>query len=223
MFEEGQGNKGLRKWQCFCCGVQYDTYEEFKQHILDDHEEGREFIVCPACDAPVRDMRTHFKVKHPARPIPTNVQLRTAIWRDFSSTGKKKKTKKPSFREGNFVSQKMNGAELHYRSGYECEVYELLDMDKDVAAFYAEPFKVPYCYKGEWCDYVPDLRIQYLDGRVEIWEIKPANQTGYEKNKAKWSAMNEHAKHHGWQFTVITEVGIGKLKSKVKSQQIEHS
>ena len=49
---------------------------------------------------------------------------------------------------------------------------------------------------------------------MDIWEIKPANQTHYEQNKAKWSAMNEHVKKHGWRFTVITEVGIDKLKTK---------
>lgn len=217
MFEEGHGDKGKRKWQCFVCGVQHDNFEDFSKHITDEHDEGREFLKCPACNCPVRDIRAHYKAKHPARPIPSGVQLRTAIWRDFSSTGKKR-SKKPSFREGNFISNKMNGASLHYRSGYECEVYELLEMDKEVTAYYAEPFKVPYCYKGEWCDYIPDLRIQFADGRVEIWEIKPANQTGYEKNRAKWTAMNEYAKNYGWDFTVITEVGIGKLKSKVKGQ-----
>ena len=75
-----------------------------------------------------------------------------------------------------------------------------------------------YFYKGKWHQYIPDLRINYIDETVDIWEIKPANQTHYEQTKAKWSAMNEHVKKHGWRFTVITEVGIDKLKTKVKKQ-----
>lgn len=219
-FDEGITSKGKRSWQCFICGVQHEDYEIYSKHIKDEHEEGREYISCPACDAPVRDMRAHYNMKHPARPLPTNVQLRAAVWKDFTTQGKKTKSKKPGFREGNFVSQKMNGAEIHYRSGKECEIYELLEMDKDVVAYYAEPFKVPYCHNGEWHNYIPDIKLQYADGRVEIWEFKPANQTGYQKNKAKWAAMNEYAKVMGWDFTVITEVGIGKLKSRVKNQQL---
>ncbi len=101
-----------RVWQCFCCGVQHPDYEIYRKHIIDEHDEGREYLLCPACEAPVRDMRAHYNAKHPARPIPTDIQLRTAVWHDFTTQGKKTKTKKPSFREGNFVSHKMNEIEI---------------------------------------------------------------------------------------------------------------
>ena len=216
LFEDA-GLQGKRKWQCFVCGKQYNDFESYKEHIIDKHEEGREFITCPTCNTPVRDVRAHFRAKHPKRQMPSNCQMKVAIWQDFSHSGRKKR-KKPSFREGFFVSNKMSGAELHYRSGYECDVYECLENDLDVHAYYVEPFKIPYFYKGKWHQYIPDLRIIYIDETVDICEIKPANQTHYEQNKAKWSAMNEHVKKHGWRFTVITEVGIDKLKTKVKKQ-----
>ena len=217
LFEDA-GIRGKRKWQCFVCGKQYKNFETYKEHIIDKHEEGREFIICPTCGAPVRDVRAHFRAKHPKRTIPKNCQMKVTVWQDFSPSGVKRKSKKPNFREGFFISNKMNGAELHYRSGYECDVYECLEVDLDVHAYYVEPFKIPYYYKGKWHKYIPDLRVNYIDETVDIWEIKPANQTQYEKNKAKWAAMNEYATKHGWRFTVITEVGIGKLKSKIKKQ-----
>jgi hypothetical protein len=31
--------------------------------------------------------------------------------------------------------------------------------------------------------------------------------------------MNEYAKNMGWNFTVITEVGIDKLRTKIKQQK----
>jgi len=31
--------------------------------------------------------------------------------------------------------------------------------------------------------------------------------------------MNDHALNHGWQFSVQTEVGLGKLRAKIKKQQ----
>jgi hypothetical protein len=215
-FDQEDNNSSARKWQCFVCGKQFELYEEFTAHIIEAHDEGREYICCPACNAPVRDMRFHYKAKHPNRLIPKNTQLRVTVWNDFKKG--KKKTRKPKTREGFFASNKM-GVPIHYRSGYECDVYELLEEDRDIAAYYAEPFKVPYCYKGEWHDYLPDIKLQYMDGTVDIWEIKPATQTSYGKNKAKWAAMNEYAKNMGWNFTVITEVGIDKLRTKIKQQK----
>lgn len=220
LYFEDAGNSGKRMWQCFVCGRKYDDFLVYKTHITDNHEEGREFVTCPDCSTPVRDLIMHYKAKHPKRVLPKGVQTRVAVWRDFSSGGNKKKTtKKVNFRTGTFTSKK-SGCDLHYRSGMECEFYELLECDMDVAAFFAEPFKVPYYYQGAWHDYIPDIRVNFIDGSTEIWEIKPANQTAYDQNRAKWGAMNDHALNHGWQFTVQTEVGLGKLKAKIKKQQI---
>lgn len=212
-----------RKWQCFVCGRNYDDFQSYKDHILEAHEEGREYLTCPDCSAPVRDLKMHYQAKHPKRVMPNGLQTRVAVWRDFKTNGDKKKTttRKPNFRSGSFTSRK-SGCDLHYRSGLECEFYELLEADRDVTGFFAEPFKVPYYFRGEWHDYIPDIRVNYTDGSTEIWEIKPANQTHYEQNQAKWAAMNDQAMNHGWQFIVFTEVGLGKLKTKVKKQQQEN-
>lgn len=211
------GKSGARKWQCFVCGRNYEDFVTYKEHILGNHEEGREFIKCSDCGAPVRDLVMHYKAKHPKRALPNGVQTRVAVWRDFKAGGEKKATKKPSFRTGSFSSKK-SGCDIHYRSGMECEFYELLEADKDVVAFFGEPFKVPYFFQGQWHDYIPDIRINFIDGSTEIWEIKPANQTAYDQNRAKWASMNDHAANHGWGFVVQTEVGLGKLKTKVKRQ-----
>jgi len=113
-----------------------------------------------------------------------------------------------------------NKCEIKYRSGMEEEFYNLLETDGDVAAFAAEPFKVPYFWAGKWHNYIPDIRVNFIDGSSEIWEVKPANQTDFDQNKAKWAAMNDHALNLGWKFFVQTEVGLGKLRAKVKRQQI---
>lgn len=210
-----------RIWQCFVCGEKFEEYGEYAQHITKEHDEGRDFLICPIdiCCAPVRDMRAHFKAKHPNRPMPKNCQMKTTVWRDFSSNGKKKTSSKPiKFNEGWHESPKNNGAKVYYRSGYEKQVYECLEKDTDVKSFVAEPFKVPYYYKNEWHNYKPDLKVEYTDGVVEIWEIKPKNQTDYEQNKAKWKAMHEYAQNIGWKFNVITETGIGKLRCKVRGK-----
>jgi hypothetical protein len=220
LFEDaGKNGKVARKWQCFVCGRNYEDFQTYKEHIFQTHEEGREYVRCPDCTAPVRDLVTHYKAKHPKRVMPKGVQTRVAVWHDFKSGSEKKKTtRKPTFRTGSFTSKK-SGCDLPYRSGLECEFYELLEADNDVASFFPEPFKVPYYFQGQWHDYIPDIRINYIDGSTEIWEVKPANQTAYDQNRAKWASMNDHALNHGWGFVVQTEVGLGKLKAKVKRQQ----
>lgn len=220
LYFEDSGKVQKRKWQCFVCGKSYDDYPEYKEHILTEHEKGREYLECPDCGAPVRDMPMHYKAKHPKRIMPKNLQTRVAVWRDFKSSGAKKKTKKPTFRQGTFSSQK-SGCDLTYRSGMEEEFYNLLEQDSDVTSFHAEPFKVPYYFKGKWHDYIPDIRVNFIDGSTEIWEVKPATQTGpeYEQNQAKWAAMNDHAQNYGWQFVVQTEVALGKLRKKVARQR----
>jgi hypothetical protein len=217
---------GSRKWQCFVCGHQFTEFDEFKSHILSTHDEGREFVVCPLerCGAPVRDIRMHFKCKHPSEKAPKSGQMKALIWKDQKPQGKngpgkggpQLRQRKPKFREGYMLSNKNGGKEMHYRSGYECDVYECLEAMPDVVKYDVEPFAIKYSYQGEVHDYNPDLSIIFDDGRVEIWEIKPANQTHLEKNKAKWTACQQHCEARGWDFIVMTEVGIGKLKRKVQ-------
>ena len=100
-------NNNLRKYQCFCCGIEFEEYEEFKDHIVQNHDEGREYLVCPLghCKAPVRDLIMHFKVKHPSfdhKKI--KGQHRAMFWHDFTKKGKK--TKKPKFKQGKYQSIK---------------------------------------------------------------------------------------------------------------------
>ena len=215
-------NKNQRKYQCFVCGRQYMSFSEFKEHILETHDEGREFVICPCehCGAPVRDMRMHFKVKHPHSPIPKKGMMKALVWKDMSpkkGNSKGKKTKKPKFREGYYESEKMKKS-LHYRSGYEATIYECLDSWHKVVAFEVEPFEIPYIYKGSGHKYIPDLLVHYKDGKKEVWEIKPANQTTLEKNTQKWRAAELALEHRGWKFVVVTEVGIDKLKQLVRNQ-----
>lgn len=220
LFEDASsGEKGGRKWQCFVCGKVYADYHTYKEHIIVEHDEGREYLKCPDCSAPVRDLTAHYKVKHRSRIMPKGLQTRVSVWHDFKPGGnKKKKTRKPKFRTGEFDSKK-SGKLITYRSGMEEEFYNLLEQDRDVTSFSAEDYKVPYYWQGKWHNYIPDIRVNFIDGSIEIWEVKPANQTQQEQNKAKWASATDWASNHGWMFTVQTEVGMGKLKTKVNRQK----
>lgn len=207
-------HSGVRQFQCFVCGVLSKSWEDFKKHIVENHEQGREYIICPLerCKAPVRDLRMHFKVKHPSEKLPNNCQLKTLVWLDPRDP--KRKKRKVTFAEGNFYSAK-NRRKMHYRSSWEQTVYKLLEESDDVKGYEVEPIEIPYFHKGEHHNYLPDLRVYFWDSRIEIWEIKPSSQTDLPINEAKWTACGSHCQMRGWRFRVITEVGIAKLKKGI--------
>lgn len=211
-----------RKWQCFVCGRQYLNFIDFKNHIIEQHEEGREYVLCPVgrCGVPVRDVASHCKVLHPNEKIPKKGPMRAMIWKDLSSKGKTR-TRKPTFRKGYIVSIKNNGKQMKYRSGLECDFYECLEIIPEITAYDAEPIKggIPYLFDGESHNYHPDLSIHFADGSVEIWEIKPSDQTSLPVNDAKWRAAEQFCFTRGWKFLVVCEQHLQKLKKRVKQLQ----
>jgi hypothetical protein len=209
------------KHTCFCCGVQFSDYAEFKSHILDSHEEGRDFVRCPLdhCGAPVRDAKLHIKVKHPRYDMRNfKGQAKALVWNDFSAKGKK--TRKPRFKQGKYESTK-TGRVLGYRSGLEERVYKILDQHEEVVSFYSEPFNIDYIHRGQAHKYIPDLFVTFMDGHKEIWEVKPSNQTDLELNKNKWRAAEDACKVRGWKFEVFTEQRIDRLAQEVRRQAID--
>lgn len=216
MFDELKSNS--RKFQCFICGKTYSLFNDYNSHVLASHDESRDFIKCPLerCGAACRDLRLHYKLKHPNETLPKNCQMRAMIWKDQNTKTGKLKQRKPKFREGYFISVKNGGKEMHYRSGYECDVYECLESMSEVIKYDVEPFKIQYFFEGNSHQYNPDISILFDDGHIEVWEVKPANQTLLPKNNAKWAAANEYCQIRGWQFMVLTEVGINKLKHRLK-------
>lgn len=220
-------DKSKRKYQCFVCGEQFTDFIGYKEHITDKHEEGKDYVLCPLkrCGAPVRDLKLHFKTKHPSEKLPQKGMMRAMIWKDISPRKATKdgkpvmKTRKPKFRKGEYESIKM-GRNFTYRSGYECTVYELLDNWVEVIAFAAEPFKIPYVFEGKPHTYTPDIIVNFVDGHQELWEVKPENQTALPVNKAKWKSAEAACLTRGWTFKVVTEQVINQLKKKVKDQDI---
>jgi hypothetical protein len=205
------GNKRL--YQCFVCGEVFKSYPEMSNHVIENHEEGREYIICPVkhCANPVRDMRFHFKTKHPALKCPQNCQLRAIVMYDIQGS---KRKKLPNFKEGFIISEKNNGKKMHYRSGWEEAVYNCLEKLGDVLSYEVEPFPIPYYHRGKSHRYFPDLRVHYANGAVEVWEIKPRVQKVLPQNSAKFKAATHFCQTRGWTFEIITENEIASLKKK---------
>jgi hypothetical protein len=211
----GNPNANTREYICFVCGVPFSVYCEYKDHILSSHEEGREFVKCPLarCQAPVRDVKLHFQVKHPTEKIPKIGQMRALIWTDHKPARRKKK---PKFHEGYINSIKNGNQKMHYRSSWERDVYICLENLAEVSSYKVESFPVEYYWRGRRKRYFPDILVAFNNGTYEVWEIKPDNQKQLEVNKAKWLACEGHCETRGWKFKVIDENEIKQLKQKVR-------
>ena len=114
-----------------------------------------------------------------------------------------------------------------YRSSWEFAFMRFCDEHPSVEKWASEAIKIPYRnpLSGKQTIYVPDFFIVYTDAkgknRVEVIEVKPANQTIKEKlgrsranqahwivNQAKWEAANKWCKQQGIFFRVVNETDI---------------
>lgn len=114
-----------------------------------------------------------------------------------------------------------------YRSSWEFAFMRFCDEHPSVEKWASESIKIPYRnpLSGKYTIYVPDFFIAYADKggkkRVEIIEVKPANQTLKEQtgrsranqahwvvNQAKWEAARAWCKQKNIFFRVITETDI---------------
>ena len=206
-----------KKCTCFVCGQLFENYNEMKTHITTAHDEGREFVICPLqrCGFPVRCLRSHFKLKHPNEKIPQDKQMKALIWKDFKD--KKKPKVKKHFKEG-FYESKKNNKKMHYRSGLECEYYKLLELMNDVASYHEEAFAINYMFEGTEHRYIPDILVQYKDGKKELWEVKPKYQMKLPKNQAKWAAAKNWCEARNIPFIVYTEKGLLDLQKRIRNQ-----
>ena len=111
-----------------------------------------------------------------------------------------------------------------YRSGWEFSFMRFCDEHPSVSQWASEAIRIPYRnpLTGKQTIYVPDFFIAYATktgkSKVELIEVKPANQSVKEKtgrskanqaawvvNQAKWEAARAWCKQKGIFFRIVTE------------------
>ena len=121
----------------------------------------------------------------------------------------------------------VGGRSPTYRSSWEWAFMRMCDNNPNISKWASESIKIPYRnpFTGKYTVYVPDFFVVYNDKngsqKVELIEVKPANQTDLKKignsqsnkahyvlNQAKWSAARAYSKQKGIYFRVINEGDI---------------
>jgi DNA-directed RNA polymerase subunit RPC12/RpoP len=220
---------------CWICGDEAPNKEELLDHMHEAHKEGSDYLRCPECNLFLKDLIVHYQCMHPGLPLPTGVPLRVQtklidrndLWRKEQ----RKKKKRSRFKQGFFESTK-NGKQLHYRSGWEKEVYKILERAFSVKSYKGEPFAIPYMVRGLKKNYWPDILVKFTDDTILLVEVKPLSQCpdkdgicdNFEqtKNDAKWQAAEKLCQKRGWFFVVWTERAIKQL-SRLESNRLTRS
>lgn len=194
-----------REFLCFVCSEGFDNHEQMKDHIFANHREGDDYVICTRCLTPLRDLCNHYKTKHIGIQIPANAQTKPIIIRDCY------KNKKTRFKQGTYQSEKTKRT-VNFRSGLELKFYEKLEKNPNVKDYRVENVNIEYFFEGSKHTYIPDVLVEYADGKIEMWEIKPKSQTKWPKNIAKWTAANSYCRKRNWEFIVVTENALKKKR-----------
>lgn len=163
-----------------------------------------------------KKLRNHFKGKHLSKEHRRKVSIGLSKAFEEGRMNRKSKT----YKEGKFFSFK-NDKFIKYRSSYELFVYEFLEKMKKVKSYEVEPFHIEYLDENlDIRRYIPDILIKYVDGSMELVEIKPRNFISLPSNKCKFLAAEKFCKINGLSFSILTskkgstdisKVGISKL------------
>ena len=78
-----------RNYCCFVCEQSFDQLDLLRSHIVTEHKESDDYVICPSCGIPTRDLIAHYRSKHIGEVIPPGTQTRALIIRDIKKKRKK--------------------------------------------------------------------------------------------------------------------------------------
>jgi hypothetical protein len=126
---------------------------------------------------------------------------------------RRKKRRRSHYKRGSYASIK--GGICKYRSGWELAYLQYLDNLPEVVSFQYEKIVIFYVSNqrtGKLRKYYPDIFIEYVDGRKELVEIKPAKRLDRLVVRKKLAAAELWCSAHGVTLKVITEHHLKPLR-----------
>lgn len=209
-----------KKIMCFVCAMESLDVDSWKNHIINSHQKNEEYLLCPSCDIPCRDLISHWKVHHRNDEMPNFGVIRVNKIYDWNYKYQKEQRKKRKWKEGLFDSIKM-GKKIHYRSSWERDVMICLEKCVDVLEYYGDDHLcIPYYIHSKQHRYWPDFTVRLRDNKTYILEIKPIDQAEWEINQAKWEYAVKYCNTRQWKFQVWTQKHIIKIKTRASRHDV---
>jgi len=116
------------------------------------------------------------------------------------------------YKTGYFFSS-INNKEFYYRSSYELRAYKQLEEKKDIIKYWkTECLRIPYIDEnGQQRNTVPDILVEYKDGKKQIIECKPQWKLDKDiRTKLKIEATQKYCDKNGIVFSIWTEKELVK-------------
>jgi hypothetical protein len=111
------------------------------------------------------------------------------------------------------------GRMVDFESLIERDFIYLLDFEKHIAAFTAQPCVIPYQHEGKAHTYTPDFHFVRTDRSMAIVECKPEAFVNTEKNQRKFAAGRQWCAERACHFFVVTDKHL-KSNHRVKNVKL---
>lgn len=108
---------------------------------------------------------------------------------------------------GRFASRKM-GRCIPWEASIEKDFVHLLEFDREVEEYYAQPFWVPYALVDEEHKTCPDFLAIYTSGEEIVWEVKPDHVAQTDDFKDKSEAIAKVLERRGQCYHPVTDIEI---------------
>ena len=109
-----------------------------------------------------------------------------------------------------YINSDKNLQVIQFESYLEKQFLFHLQYDSEVISIGCQPVTIKYFKNGEECEYTPDFRVRYKNGRQVFFEVK--SRRNLEKNSRKYAASfragRQYAASLGSLFRVITDKEI---------------
>ncbi len=112
-----------------------------------------------------------------------------------------------SWSTGLLTSRKMNRC-VPWESPVERDFIHLLEYNRDVKAYFAQPFKIDFHFDGRGCTYFPDFRVEFVGGGEVIYEVKPEAELKEPDVRKRMDAIELYFERRGMSFEIETDLKI---------------
>lgn len=108
---------------------------------------------------------------------------------------------------GLFSSVKM-GRAIFWESLLELDAVRWLEVLGSVKRFKEQPFSIQYEFEGKLRKYTPDFLVQYIEGKIEVWEVKPDKFKDKELSRQLFAVAEAIFAEYGIRFRIMTETDL---------------
>lgn len=113
-----------------------------------------------------------------------------------------------------------NEAAAAWESSLELSFYQFLELSPQVVRYEVQPIRESICVENEMTSYVPDVRVDLIDGTSMYFEVKPALKCKTKRVAMRLDAIRTRFAETGRQFGLITDEWLNVEPRKTNIERL---